>query len=256
MKQFIFLLLCSTLCAFDPIIVVLGPPGSGKGNFSQLFKEQYGYLHLDAGGIIRREINQETPRGLLIAESVKKGEYVDTQIMHSLMIESIQELSDQNKPFLIDGFGGQENDIQFLYETLNHFHLTDRTFVVFLDADDAICKRRMSGRLLCSSCERIYNTNTLPPKVDNQCDECLVTLVQRLNDTPELIEKRIAFYRAVVDPNYKKSLKLFPSLFIRTDSNLEACSQLFHVLADKIVQFEGNANQFIEESFLKTHIMF
>lgn len=248
---FIFILLINTAFALEPVIIVLGTPGSGKGTFSQFLKENYQYNHLSAGDIVRREIDKKTLIGLQIADIVKRGEYINTQIMQSLITQNIYDCHRKNAPFIIDGFGRTNQEIKFLYDLLVQFNLLSNAFVIFLDADDAICKERMSNRIICSQCEHIYNVATAAPIIEEKCNICSGNLVKRINDTPEIIEKKIREYRDRVEFNYKKALALFPHLFYSTECSIDNCMQLYQSLAITIANFHGTSNELVD--VLKTH---
>lgn len=231
----------------DPIvIVVLGPPGSGKGTFSQFLKQNYKYAHLSAGDIVRREIENKTPIGLQIANIVEKGRYIDTQVMRELLTHKVYESKNDNVSFIIDGFGRTDEEIQFLYNLLLQLNLISKTFVLFFDTNDALCEERMSNRIVCSRCEHIYNTSTAIPVIKGICDICSGRLKQRINDTPEIIKKKVHDYREKIEPNYKKSLLFFPYLFYCTDSGLDICMQFYKKLGAKISDFQGNSAELVD----------
>lgn len=240
----LFLSISHVAFALEPVIIALGAPGSGKGTFSQYFKENHDYNHFSAGDLVRTEIEKKTAIGLQIADIVKRGEYIDTKIMRELIVQNIHECKAAGKPFIIDGFGRTTEDIEFLYELLSNLDLLSQTIVIFLDADDAICKERMSHRLLCSHCDRIYNSLTVLPIVEGECDRCFHQLKKRMNDTPEIIEKKISDYRKTVESHYRRSFDFFPYIVVQTNDDIESCLASYTVLARKIAQFEGDIHEF------------
>lgn len=247
---FLSIFISNCIAGLEPVIIVLGPPGSGKGNFSQFLKENYNYNHLGAGDLLRQEINQKTSLGLQIEDVVKNGDYIDTQIMHYLMTKAVSELQKMGRPFTIDGFGGNEHDMEFLQQLLSEHLLLTHTFVFFLDADDAVCKKRMSNRLICRQCEQIYNADSIIPEREGRCDHCSGELFRRNNDKLEIIEKRLRLYRESVEGNYRKALKFFPCLFFRADADLNLCADYYRNLAIQIDQFQGNAKEFIDRNLV------
>lgn len=248
-KTFLFLILLffsPSLFSFDATILVFGPPGSGKGTFSQYLKENYRYNHISAGDLVRQEIDKKTAIGRSIEERVKRGEFIDSSIMHELIRCKVLEYKDAGRPFIIDGFGRTQEDMQFLYTLLTSLDLLNNTFVLFLESPDEVCKERIMHRSLCSQCGHVYNTITSPPCLAERCDRCSGRLKQRLNDTPLVIEKRLKEYRTFTEGNYRKGLLFFPSLFYRTDKHLEELETWYANLADHIHAFQGNAKGFIE----------
>ncbi|MBM3191094.1 MAG: nucleoside monophosphate kinase [Chlamydiae bacterium] len=254
MKKIVCLFLAWAACAvaFEPVVIVLGPPGSGKGNFSQFFKENSHYTHLSAGDLLRKEIADKTPLGLEIEEVVKRGERVQPKIMQGLMEQHITALQD-NVPLIIDGFGVQKPDIPFLHDLLSKLGLLDRAFVLFFDASDGVCKQRISGRFVCGQCDKIYNSATQPPKVEGCCDICSGALLQRSTDTPEVIEKRMVLYRQEIEPNYKQAMSYFPFVVYHTDVALEHCMEFYRTLAKQLASFKGSAKEFVETAFPRIH---
>ena len=242
----LFLFFTHSLFSFDPIILVFGPPGSGKGTMSQYLKENYRYNHISAGDLVREEIDKKTAIGRVIEERVKRGEFIDASIMHELIGLKVRECKDAGSPFLIDGFGRTQEDMQFLYTFLVSLDLVQNTFVIFLESPDEVCKDRILHRTLCGQCGHVYNTLTAPPCLAERCDLCFGLLKKRLNDTPSVIEKRIKEYRAFTEASYRKGLLLFPSLVYRTDRPLEELKACYSTLADHIQKFQGNSRSFIE----------
>lgn len=227
---FLFLALSQVLFAAESVIIVLGPPGAGKGTFSQHFKEKYSYNHLSAGDLVRREIDKKTAIGLEIADIVKRGENIDPRVMRELILRNVNDCKAHDVPFIIDGYGRTEPELQFLYQLLQDLQLLEKAFVLFLDANDEVCRERMTHRLLCSQCDHIYNTVTAIPLVEGQCDICSNPLKKRINDTQQIIDKKIAEYRGSIESAYKKSFELFPYVRFETSGDIESCLRYYDQL--------------------------
>ena len=234
------------LSSFEPVILLLGPPGSGKGTFSQLAKEK-GYLHLSAGDFIRDEITNKTPFGLIVEDIVKKGNYVDQTLFAQMMKEKIIALSSEGKPLIIDGYGRVPEDVQFLANTLSDLQLTDRTFVLFFDADDTICKERISGRIICNNCHHVYSTKNTSLHIGDFCLNCIKGILEeRINDTPFVIEKRMLEYRKNIEKSYRTSFNFFPVLFFNSGQESLICKQFYQTLLTQIKNHEGDSKSFIQ----------
>ncbi len=207
-KWFIYLILSFIVPLFanEQVIILIGPPGSGKGTFSQQLKHHHGYNHISAGDLVRNEIIKKTPIGLEIEEIVKKGNYISNETMHSLIEAAILKCAAEKKPFIIDGFPRKEESHQFLLNLLKNLNLVESTVAILIDADDHVCEERILNRQVCVDCNQVYNTVTAPSKIQNECDLCHGALIKRINDTPEVIKKRIKEYR-------EKNSELHKSIF-------------------------------------------
>lgn len=243
-----FIVLCTNLSALQPVIILLGPPGCGKGNLSDYLKEHYCYGHLGAGDLVRQEIERDTDVGKEIAAVVRSGKYIDLEIMHSLMEKAISKFAATSKPFVIDGYGGNDPHMaQFLYKQLQQHALLDKTIVIFLDAKDEVCKSRMSSRLICKSCSKIYNSLSMASNKPGECDHCRGELVSRSHETAEIIDKRLALYRNSAEAYFMKSADLFPSIFLRTDADLYSCLEFYKALFSHLEAFEGDVENFVKQ---------
>jgi len=240
----VFFLLSSPIFAFQACILVFGPPGCGKGTFSQFLKTNHHYNHISAGDLVRNEIVQKTSIGLQIEEIVKQGKFIDSEIMHSLIRSKVHELCRYNKSFIIDGFGHTQEDLQFLHELLDSLNLINKTFILFLDSPNEVCEQRILSRQVCPQCGHVYNIQSVRPQINKQCDLCSAPLKQRLNDTKQVIKKRIKDYRSKTEATYKKACDFFPVLFYQTNKNIQENTQWYSFLAENIDSFEGDSTQF------------
>ncbi len=233
--------------AFNPVIILAGPPGSGKGTFSHFFKESHGYNHINIGDILRLEIEMQTDLGREIKEIVKKGDYIDSKIILVLLEKNIKKYQAGGKPLILDGFGQNEGDIEAMKKLLHEIQLLSRTFFVYLDASDAICLERMTHRSVCLNCSLVYNSETAKPTLPNVCDRCGMALRAKINDDPDIIKKRLHHYRDYVEPLYNVAFRLFPSIIYCSNGSVEECNLFCSDLALKAKSFDGDANSFVKE---------
>ena len=241
----LLLVVAPALYALEPAILLLGPPGSGKGTFSD-FAQARGYRHLSAGDLIRDEIKKETPFGKEIEEIVKRGDNVDQHKLLLYVQEYMKQFQSEKKPFILDGFGRGERDIQALAEFLVAQNLADSTFVFWLDAPDAICQERIATRLVCAECHHVYNLRLDTVSADQPCLYCNEGVVQiRLNDNEEVTAKRISKYREEYVHHFRRGLKAFPNLYFDTDQGRESCYAFYGDLLDRLASFEGTTSQFL-----------
>jgi adenylate kinase len=224
----------ASVAAAPPVILLFGPPGAGKGSFSQLATGDWGYNHLSTGDMLRDEIARKTPLGRIAEDVVRKGEYLEPTIVWAMVKERIRLFCQENKPFIIDGFGKTAEDMEALFEMLKEFQVDSATFVLFLDADDTICKQRISGRLVCGECHSIYNTLISHLASGEKCPHCLEGfLEQRINDTTFVVEKRVGQYRESIEKNQKISLERFPSVVFDAGQDESTCKRFYQELLER-----------------------
>lgn len=248
MKKLLSLLLLivtNSLCALDPVIILFGPPGSGKGTFSD-FAAQYDYQHLSAGDLIRDEIKKQTPFGKEIEEIVKRGDNVDQDRLFLFVKEYMRKFQSENKPFIIDGFGRGEKDIGELCQFLKDQNLADKTIVLWLDAEDDACKERIKTRLVCTDCHYVFNSQIDPLLTSDICPNCLNAKVElRLNDNAEVTAKRIAKYREEYVHIFRRGTKDFASLSVHTNCERQKCWEFYKQLLEQLAAFDGTTSEFV-----------
>ncbi|MEN3034321.1 MAG: adenylate kinase [Aquificaceae bacterium] len=176
------------------IVLFLGPPGSGKGTQAKLLEKNCGYLHISTGDILRKALQQETPIGQKAKKFVLNGELVPDDIMLSLIEETLGP-----KKVIIDGFPRTLNQAIGLEEILSKRD-QNVDMAVFFDAPMEKVIKRMSGRLICSSCGAIYHEEYKPPKSEGVCDICGGKLYKRADDNQELATKRYQVYKEETFP--------------------------------------------------------
>ncbi len=202
------------ICLLLSAIVLLGSPGAGKGTFAQEYKAKHPEVeHFSIGDWIRKEVKEKTPLGLEILEEMKKESFIlngyllDEAFVQKIVAEKINEYTKQKKTFILDGFPRTLAQAQFLTR-----NLTEKTDYIYLTIDRNIAKERMLQRISCSACGRIYNMATLPPKVEGECDYCLMPLVKRDTDQEKVIDERMKGFEEItqkVIQFYMKEGKLF-----------------------------------------------
>lgn len=250
---FFVIIACSLaeLVAIEPIFILCGPPGSGKGTFSQHLKEQYGYNHVSSGDLVRNEINAKTPLGESIKEIVQRGDFIDQETMHLLIETKIRQFVEEGKPFIIDGFIRRKDDLTpFLYELMYNLGVGDNVLLIALECEDDVCAKRINTRLICPGCNWVYNIVSAPPLCDNLCDRCATPLQIRLNDTPEVILKRLKDYRASIAPVISIAQGLFPYLNFDTNVFFTTCLENYDTLMQQLYDFPENASEFEYQSGL------
>lgn len=174
-------------------LVLLGPPGAGKGTQAVKIAEKYQIPHISTGDIFRKNVKEETPLGKKAKEYMDKGELVPDELVVELVSDRLKE-DDCKKGFLLDGFPrtvfqAEEFD-KFLAS--NGIEL-DRVIDLIVDEDELL--ERMIGRRVCRTCGAPYHVKNMPPKQEGVCDICGGEVYQRADDTEETVRNRFQVYK-------------------------------------------------------------
>jgi adenylate kinase len=205
-------------------IVLLGPPGSGKGTQAKKLESTFGIRHLSTGDMLRQEVDAKTETGLFIKALLEKGELVPDALVIKLIEHEISH--HKLSGCVLDGFPRNTPQAIALDELLvKKGQKVDS--VIFLNVPEKILIERLSGRRTCTSCGNMYHILYQRPVVDNVCDHCGSILVIRADDELSVIQKRFQVYHmktAAVLDFYKSQDKL---TVIDASSKLEdVCEQL------------------------------
>lgn len=178
-------------------IIFIAPPAAGKGTLSNNLKNEFGYVHISSGDILREAINTNSPLGQMIKDIMAKGNFVSDEIVINLIAQKLESLD--GKPFILDGFPRTLNQATKLDELINK--IKGDYLVIYLDISKEEAKKRIVGRLTCS-CGKSYNTmvENLKPKVLGICDECGKPLIKREDDNEESFEIRYNSYLEKTKP--------------------------------------------------------
>lgn len=179
-------------------LVLLGPPGSGKGTQAERLKEQLGLLHVASGDLFRENIGNETELGLLAKEYINRGQLVPDDVTIVMMRERLQQLNGDDG-VILDGFPRTQPQAQALDRML-----ADRgrqlNGVLYIAVPDEELVRRLSGRWICRQCQTSYHTIFSPPAKEGMCNACGGELYQRDDDKPETVRARLKVYHQQTSP--------------------------------------------------------
>lgn len=221
-----FILFVSTqLSALESIFLIFGPPGVGKGTFSQFIQEHYGYSHLSIGDLVRKEIDLQTEIGKEAKEYLQNGKLLKESMIQALVLEHLTPFLQSKIPVAIDGFPRTEESVYFIHQLFQQYNLTEQVLLIGLYTDDATCEQRILSRSICENCARIYNSQSCPPKQANTCDFCFSSLKIRSNDNEVLVKKRLEEFHQVVEKAYHLAQTIFPFMEFNTTGSLEECLQ-------------------------------
>jgi adenylate kinase len=176
-------------------IVLLGAPGSGKGTVAEGLRSAYGFPKISTGDLLREAVREKTPLGLVAASQMGKGGLVDDATVLALLRERLAK-SDCRAGYVLDGY--PRNLAQA--DSLDALGLAGPEIVFDLQVSDAVVLHRLANRRTCPKCEAIYHLVNKPPRTAGLCDVCGTALVQRADDTPEVIVERLKTYHAKTEP--------------------------------------------------------
>ncbi len=174
-------------------MVLLGPPGAGKGTQAEILRERLNLEHLSTGDILRSEMKEGTELGKKAKEFVESGQLVPDEIIIGMIRERLMHLPEDKRGFLLDGFPRTVVQAQALDALLSELD-QGLTAVIYLKVSWEVVKERLTGRLICRKCGAIYHKKNKPPKYDMKCDVCGGDLYQREDDREEVIKKRFDVY--------------------------------------------------------------
>lgn len=180
-------------------LILIGPPGVGKGTQAALLEERLGLTPLSSGTIFRSEIDAQTDLGRLAESYIKHGELVPNGITIEMMAKRIRTDSVRKSGFVLDGFPRTVRQATALDEMLGEMEMhLDK--VISIDASDELVVSRLSGRMGCTKCGEIYHAVNKPPKREGLCDKCNGPLIVRADDKPETIRERLRVFREQTQP--------------------------------------------------------
>lgn len=179
-------------------IVLLGPPGAGKGTQAKRLEQAYQIPQISTGDILRAAVKQETPLGRQARAYMDKGELVPDQLVTDLVEERLTA-EDCRRGFILDGFPRTLAQAEALAQGLGRRgeHL-DAVASVRVPREELV--RRLSGRLVCRECGAMYHRVFSPPVHEEVCDKCQGTLYQRSDDREETVAARLEVYERATAP--------------------------------------------------------
>ncbi len=179
-------------------IILLGPPGAGKGTQAKMLIERYGIPQISTGDMLRAAVKAGTQLGLEAKKYMDKGELVPDEVVIGLVKERLQE-PDCAKGFMLDGFPRTVAQAEVLDKELEAMgKAIDHVICIEVPNEELIA--RLTGRRTCKECGAGYHLKFDPPKVDNVCDKCGGELYQRDDDNEETVKARLKVYQEQTFP--------------------------------------------------------
>ena len=190
-------------------VILLGPPGAGKGTQAGILAEGAKVAHVASGDLFRKHLGQGTELGKLAKTHMDKGELVPDDVTIRMVLERIAE-PDAAAGYVLDGFPRTMEQAKALDEALStRGQHIDKAPLVEVDTEELV--RRLAGRWICRKCQTPYHELSAPPKQRGVCDACGGELYQRDDDKPEVVRARLETYERQTAPligYYEKQGKL------------------------------------------------
>lgn len=179
-------------------MIIMGPPGAGKGTQSEKIVAHYNVPHISTGDMFRAAIANETELGLLAKSYIEKGALVPDEVTIGLVKERLSQ-SDCANGYLLDGFPRTIAQAEALKELTKEI-AREVNIVINLSCDSSVLISRISGRRTCPKCGNSYHIVTKKPTIEGICDGCGSSLIQRADDTEEALKVRLNAYENQTKP--------------------------------------------------------
>jgi len=182
-------------------LVLLGPPGAGKGTQAERLVEDFGLPYYSTGIILREAVAEESELGREAKKYMDEGELVPDDLINKVIAERLDS-GEADDGFLLDGFPRTIGQAEMLEKTLEG-RGRELAGVLLIDAPDDEVVRRLSGRRTCAKNSHVYHVDFDPPKNEGVCDQDGSRLIQRDDDKPETVRKRLSVYHDQTEPLIK-----------------------------------------------------
>ena len=179
-------------------LILLGPPGAGKGTQAERLVDDFDLPYYATGDILRQAVKDETQLGREAKEYMDRGDLVPDDLIVRVIVDRLDS-DEAGDGFLLDGFPRTVPQAEALQAALERLGRT-LTAALLVDASDEEVMRRISGRRICVKSGHVYHVDVDPPKNEGICDQDGSRLIQRDDDKPETVQKRLAVYHEQTEP--------------------------------------------------------
>lgn len=198
-------------------IILLGPPGGGKGTQARFITEKFGIPQISTGDMLRDAVTNKTDLGLKAKEYMDAGKLVPDDLVIKIVEERLKR-DDCKDGFILDGFPRTLLQAEALDKILTRMS-KKMDYVINIDVPAEDIVKRLTSRRICKKCGNIYNLLSNPPKIDGRCDICGGELYQRDDDKEETVRRRLTVYKEDTEPliMYYKSKGVLKTIDGRKD---------------------------------------
>ncbi|ADI02957.1 MAG TPA: adenylate kinase [Syntrophothermus lipocalidus] len=180
-------------------VVLMGPPGAGKGTQAEMIVQTFGISHISTGDMFREAVAKGTELGKKAKEYMDAGKLVPDEVTIGIIAERLKQ-ADCAQGFLMDGFPRTVKQADALADILNQMGRR-LDLVINIDVPTDVLIERMTGRLTCPNCKTVYHKVFNPPQIEGVCDKCGTLLQQRSDDTAtDTVIKRLQVYAEETNP--------------------------------------------------------
>jgi len=180
-------------------LILLGPPGAGKGTCASMLAEEENFFHISTGDILREEVKKGTSLGQKVRNYMESGKLVPDEVILDIIEQRLENWCKGEKSFVLDGFPRTMAQAEGLENMLQNNHLAINQ-VILIDVPEGELIRRLSSRRVCGNCGANYNLISQPPKKPGVCDYCGGKLYQRKDDREETVKNRLRIYQQEIQP--------------------------------------------------------
>ena len=179
------------------VFIMLGAPGAGKGTQAIRLSDRYGIPQISTGDLFRENLKANTPIGMKAKEYMDKGQLVPDAIVLDMLLDRLKRC-DCAQGYILDGFPRTIPQAEILMQCLSQTNA--QIFAISLEVPDEILVERLSGRFVCEKCGAPYHKTANPPKIAGICDRDGSPLIQRKDDTIEVVQERLKVFHAQTEP--------------------------------------------------------
>ncbi len=178
-------------------IIMLGPPGAGKGTQARRIGENLNFPHISTGDMLREALEKQTELGKQAKAYMESGALVPDDLVDAIVKARLSR-EDCSKGFILDGYPRTISQAEFLRSLFDENN--SKILAIGVQVLDKILIERLSSRWTCPKCNKMFNAKLDPGKVRGRCDECNTSLIQRKDDTEEVITERLQVYHKATKP--------------------------------------------------------
>ncbi len=208
------------------VVILLGPPGAGKGTQAKMLQTTLNVPHISTGDLLRSNIKEKTPLGNKAKTFMDTGKLVPNDLILDMLFSRVAK-KDCANGYILDGFPRTLEQAKVYHARLNG---NIKTVVLNLELQDGIVIKRLSNRMVCSGCSAPFHLQHSPPKKEGICDHCNSYLRQRSDDKEEVIRKRLTVYHAQTAPLI---------IYYSKNQNFKnvACNQSIDQILDEVLEY-------------------